>query len=478
MIGRTHEIESLESLYNNGRAEFVAVYGRRRVGKTYLVDEVFKDRITFRHAGLSPVDDNGNSSQFLHAQLEAFYYSLLVHGMKKSHCPKNWIEAFFMLETFLMSIDTGSRMVVFLDELPWMDTPKSNFITAFESFWNGWGCHRNNLMVIVCGSANSWIMDKLINNHGGLYGRITHEIKLQPFSLTECEACLRERNVNYSRYDIVQTYMIFGGIPFYLNYLEKGQSLSQNVDYLFFSKNAVLRLEYDRLFASVFSKPDVIKRIVELLAKRNTGFSRTEISTKLGISNGGTLTELLSSLLVSDFIIEYIPFGEGKRDKKYKLIDPFCLFYLRFVKNADSLCENFWTGNADSQSIVSWRGYAFENVCFNHIGQIKQALGISAVITSESSWVKKADDESGTQIDLLIDRKDNSVNMCEIKFYSDDFTVNRDYYRLIQRRIEMLRDVLPRKKSIYSTLITTYGLKNNEYSSAFMNTITLEELFN
>ena len=243
MIGRKQEIKQLNDIYNSGKAEFVAVYGRRRVGKTYLVDEALKGKITFRHAGLSPVETASGSKSPLKSQLEAFYYSLLMQGMKKSHCPKDWLEAFFMLEMHLQDIDDGTRMVVFLDELPWMDTSKSGFITAFEGFWNSWGCHRHNLMVVVCGSANSWIMDKLINNHGGLYGRVTREIKLEPFSLAECEACLLERNIQFSRYDIVHAYMILGGIPYYLNYMERGLSIAQNVDKLFFSKNAVLRIE-------------------------------------------------------------------------------------------------------------------------------------------------------------------------------------------------------------------------------------------
>ena len=477
MIGRSQEMKQLEELYSNGRAEFIAVYGRRRVGKTYLVDEALKGKITFRHAGLSPIEVSDNAKAPLKAQLEAFYYSLLIHGMKKSHCPKDWLEAFFMLEMHLQSIDNGDRMVVFLDELPWMDTAKSGFITAFEGFWNSWGCHRDNLMVVVCGSANSWIMDKLINNHGGLYGRITHEIKLEPFTLNECEACLKERNVRFSRYDMVQTYMIFGGIPYYLNYLDRRLSLAQNVDSLFFSKNAVLRIEYDRLFASVFKSPDMVKKIVELLGTRSTGFTRKEISAKTGISNGSALTELLSSLIVSDFIVSYIPFGEGKHDEKYKLIDPFCLFYLRFVKNSESLNEEFWINNVSSPGIVAWRGFAFENVCFNHINSIKKALGISGVSTKHSAWSKHEENGDGIQIDLIIERNDNIVNMCEIKFYGDEFSVDKSYDRILRNRCSVLQEFIPKKCAIHSTLITTYGLKENEYKWDFVNVITMDDLF-
>ena len=477
MIGRKKEIAILNELYENGCAEFVAIYGRRRVGKTYLVDETMSGRISFRHTGLSPVEVEQTHVSKTKSQLKAFYYSLLQQGMKKEHCPKDWLEAFFMLEMLLQEKDTGERQVVFIDELPWMDTPKSGFITALEAFWNGWACHRKNLMLIVCGSANSWIVDKLINNHGGLYNRVTHEIKLEPFSLCECEQCLRERDINFSRYDTVQGYMIFGGIPYYLNYLKKGMSLAQNIDALFFSKNAILKQEYDRLFSSAFANPNLIKKIVEFLSTKSVGYNRKEIIEGTGITDGGTLTTALESLAISDFIIKYVPFGGSKRDEHYKLTDPYCIFYLRFVKHADEMNETFWLDNVNSQNIVSWRGYAFENVCFNHISQIKSALGINGVSTMQSAWSKRPDDESGVQIDLIIERKDNVVNMCEIKFYSDEFVVDKAYDMIIRHRQRLLYEKLNKKQVVFNTLITTYGLKTNAYSGIFSNVLTLDDLF-
>lgn len=477
MIGRKKEIAELNELYESNKAELVAIYGRRRVGKTYLVDEMFCGRITFRHAGLSPIENINNNTSPLKAQLQAFYYSLLLHGMKKSHCPKDWLEAFFMLEELLQSKDNHDRQVVFLDELPWLDTAKSGFITAFESFWNTWGCHRKNLMVIVCGSANSWILDKLINSHGGLYNRVTHEIKLEPFSLKECEECLESKSIKFSRYDITQSYMILGGIPFYLNYLKKGKSLTQNINDLFFSKNSPLSQEYDRLFASVFNNPELMKKIVEFLATKSSGFTRNEIIEKTRIPDGGMLSQALKALIISDFIVKYVPFGYSKRQEHYKLTDPFCIFYIKFVKNNETLNESFWLNNANSQSIISWRGLAFENVCFKHINQIKTALGIIGVTTRQSAWSKREDDEKGAQIDLIIERKDNIVNMCEIKYYSEEYTVSKDYDLILRHRLGLLQKELSSKQVIHSTLITTFGLKYNSYSGIFTNVITLEDLF-
>ncbi len=475
MIGRKKETTELNKLYDKNSAEFVAIYGRRRVGKTYLVDETFAGRITFRHAGLAPNKDDAKGQ--LKKQLEHFYKSLLLHGMEECDKPKSWLDAFFLLEKFLQKIDNGSRQLIFIDELPWLDTPRSEFLQAFEGFWNTWACHRKNLMLVVCGSANSWILDKLINAHGGLYNRVTNEMKLSPFTLSECEDFYKANNVKISRYDIVQSYMVFGGIPFYLGYVNGEYSLPQNIDNICFAKNAPLRDEYDRLFASAFENPDYIKAIVNLLGTKNAGYTRAEILEKLDISDGETFTKSLKALLASDFIVKYYPFGLSKRSVHYKLVDSFCIFYHHFMKDLKTTNEKFWQQNNTSQSLSSWRGFAFENVCFNHVEQCKKALGISGVVTQTSAWSKRPDDEEGTQIDLLIIRDDNVTNMCELKFYSGEYEVDKPYYKTLLTRESLLQKMVSPKVVIRSTLITTFELKKNEYSSVFSNVILMDDLF-
>ena len=475
MIGRKKEIAELNKLYDKNSAEFVAIYGRRRVGKTFLVDETFSGRITFRHAGLAPTKDDAKGQ--MKNQLEHFYKSLLLHGMEECDKPKSWLDAFFLLEKFLQKIDNGSRQLIFIDELPWLDTPRSGFLQAFEGFWNTWACHRKNLMLIVCGSANSWILDKLINAHGGLYDRVSHEIKLSPFTLSECEEFYKSNNVKLSRYDIIQSYMIFGGIPYYLGYVDGKLSLAQNIDNIIFAKNAKLKDEYDRLFASVFENPDYVKSIVNLLGKKNAGYTRAEIIEKLHLSDGEIITKNLKALITGDFIVKYVPFGFSKRESHYKLVDPFCLFYLKLVKEQKTTNEKFWQQNTSSHLLSSWRGNAFENVCFNHVEQLKKSLGISGVNTSSSAWSKRADDEEGTQIDLLIIRDDNVINMCELKFYSGEYDVDNKYYKTLMDRESLLQKEVSPKTVIRSTLITTFGLKKNEYSSVFSNVILMDDLF-
>lgn len=477
MVGREEEIREMNERYDSGKPEFIAVYGRRRVGKTYLIDEALKDRITFRHSGLSPVDEQ-NHKNGLKEQLRHFYLSLQLQGMKKSKCPTSWLEAFFMLERHLQSIDNGSRQVVFLDELPWMDTPRSGFITALEAFWNGWAYHRDTMMLVVCGSATSWMTDKLINNYGGLYGRLTSRIKLDPFTLSECERFFQSKGITLSRYDIAQGYMVVGGIPYYLDYIRKGLSLAQNIDRMFFAEGAKLRDEYDRLFASVFSNPDQMKSIVQLLGTRHSGFTRQEILTKTGLDDGGSVTKLLKALKVSDFIKSYIPFGKGKRDLHYKLTDPFCLFHLKFLQGQNEIDPDFWMHNVASQSVSAWRGIAFEELCFSHIGQIKKALDILGVSSKQSAFVVKGDGETeGMQIDLLIDRKDNVLNLCEMKFVGDEFEVDNDYEKKLRHRLQWMLDHINRKQSLQMTLVTTFGLKYGYHSGVFQQVVTLDHLF-
>lgn len=473
MIGREWERKELLRRYERNKPEFIAVYGRRRVGKTFLIDNTLEKRITFRHAGLSPIDDQKAGE--MNRQLEQFYYTLQRYHADVDHRPKDWLEAFFMLETWLEKVDDGSRQVVFLDELPWLDTPRSHFKSALESFWNNWGCHRNNLMFIVCGSASSWILDNLINNHGGLYNRLTCQMRLSPFSLRECEQFLEENQVHLSRYDIVQSYMILGGIPYYLDYFEPGLSLPQDIDKLFFAPNAVLKDEYDRLFSSVFSNPDTMKSIIAVLGKRREGYNRSDIAEMLEFRSGGTLTKCLNSLIESDFITKYVPFGESVA--YYKLTDPFCLFFSYFMGKTRRMDHHYWSNNHNSATANSWRGLAFENVCFRHVDQIKKALDIYGVHTTHSAWLGYDEELGGAQIDLILDRDDHVINMCEIKYLSRDFTVNAAYQRRLSNREAIIQKMISRRQVIHHTLITTYGLTQNEYSGVFSKVITLEDLF-
>ena len=476
IVGRQAEIAELEKLYHSDRPEFVAVYGRRRVGKTFLIKQALKGRITFQHTGVSPIDQDSDRGQ-MRMQLESFYYALLNQGLEGYKPPKTWMEAFFLLEQLLQNLDNGERQVVFIDELPWMDTPRSGFLPAFENFWNGWCSGRDNIMLIVCGSATSWILSNLSRNKGGLYGRLTSEIKLSPFTLRECAMYFRHAGIEMSQYDILQSYMVFGGIPYYISYFQKGLSFEQNVDNILFGSKPRLRDEFNRLFAAIFSHPDDSKKIVRLLATRQAGFTREEISKGTGLPLGGGLSTTLAALAESDFITGYTPYGMPKSTVCYKLMDNFCLFWLKYVE-PNSKDAGFLTDNMASDILKAWHGVAFEEVCWQHIQPIKRALGIDGVRASLSAWAMRGDDsQDGAQIDMLIVRDDNVVNLCEMKFASTPYSISKDEEMRLRHRIEALKATLSPKQTVHLTMITTYGVAYGKHSGIVQKEVRMEDLF-
>ena len=476
IVGRQAEIAELEKLYHSDRPEFVAVYGRRRVGKTFLIKQALKGRITFQHTGVSPIDQDSDRGQ-MRMQLESFYYALLNQGLEGYKPPKTWMEAFFLLEQLLQNLDNGERQVVFIDELPWMDTPRSGFLPAFENFWNGWCSGRDNIMLIVCGSATSWILSNLSRNKGGLYGRLTSEIKLSPFTLRECAMYFRHAGIEMSQYDILQSYMVFGGIPYYISYFQKGLSFEQNVDNILFGSKPRLRDEFNRLFAAIFSHPDDSKKIVRLLATRHAGFTREEISKGTGLPLGGGLSTTLAALAESDFITGYTPYGMPKSTVFYKLMDNFCLFWLKYVE-PNSKDAGFLTDNMASDILKAWHGVAFEEVCWQHIQPIKRALGIDGVRASLSAWAMRGDDsQDGAQIDMLIVRDDNVVNLCEMKFASTPYSISKDEEMRLRHRIEALKATLSPKQTVHLTMITTYGVAYGKHSGIVQKEVRMEDLF-
>lgn len=470
LVGRKKEIELLNFILQAEDSHFAAVYGRRRVGKTFLVREVFGGRFTFQHAGLS----EGGMKE----QLFAFSSSLKEAGMSDVRRPDNWLEAFEELKDLIRQ-SKEKRKVIFLDELSWMDTAKSDFMAALENFWNGFASARSDIVLIVCASATSWMLSKVVHNKGGLYNRLTQQIHLQNFTLKECEEYVQAAGLALNRNQILQYYMIFGGVPYYWGFLKKGLSLPQNVDATLFAKDAPLKEEFKYLYASVFKNPETYVKIIETLGRKKVGMTREELIETSGILNSGDLTSKLEELESCGFIRKYYAFGRKKKNAVYQLIDCFTLFYYKFLENAPN-DEHFWTNQVNTPAVNAWMGLAFERVCMEHIGQIKRKLGISGVLTEVNSWYCKADADKGvfgSQIDLLITRKDQVINLCEIKYSGSEFTVTEKVDRSIRNKIHDLTLLTKTKYAIYPTLITTYGLVNNSYSGNIQSVVTAEDLF-
>ncbi len=474
IIGRREEQKELKRLFEQDEAKFVAVYGRRRVGKTFLIRETFDNDFAFYHTGLSPVELQGENLKTV--QLEAFANSLRRYGLAVNRKLSTWAQAFEMLIKLIMSRPQDARQVIFIDEMPWMDTPKSGFITAFESFWNGWASAQPQIMLVVCGSSSSWIMDNLINSPGGLYDRVDTEIQLQPFTLKETEQMLEMKGVEMSRYDIMEVYMAVGGIPYYLNQLKPGLSASEQIDHLFFARNAKLGNEYERLFNSTFANPEQIESVVRFLSGRHGGYSRDDISKRINVQ-GKALTQLLRSMCVSNFIEKYQPFGSNARQLQYRLVDHFCWFWLKQVEGK-SRTEHYWRDNCTSPATRAWRGIAFEELCMTHVEQMKSALGISGVATEHSPWIVPATEEQrGGQVDLILTRKDNMVHVCEMKCYDDLYQTSQEEELKLRHRLSLVRENVKKRQSVQATLVTTFGLKQGKYSGIYTQTVLLDNLF-
>ena len=471
MIGREKEQQELLELLDKDESQFCAVYGRRRVGKTFLVRETFGNHFAFSHTGLA----NAEKEQ----QLAEFKDSLKRYGAKKIRTPKDWFEAFHLLED-LLETSEESKKVVFIDELPWMDTTSSNFVSALEHFWNGWANMRKDVVLIVCGSATSWIMSNIVMNHGGLYGRLTSQIFLKPFALHECEAYAQYLGLNLSRKDLVEAYMILGGVPFYWSHLKRGESLAQNVDRLFFDADAKLANEFDALYRSLFKFPTPYVTIVSALATKKAGMTREEILVETKLLDNDTFIRALRELEQCGFIRKYTMLGRKVKGAIYQLMDNFTLFYFQFLQNGSN-DAHFWSNNVVSPRHNAWAGLAFERVCLQHLSQIKQKLGILGVASDAYSWNYKPKDEedagSAFQIDLLIDRNDNMINLCEMKFSTAEFEVSEAEEARLRRRLSRFVSVTKTKKSINYTLVTTYGLVPTKHSHVFQQVVVLEDLF-
>lgn len=469
IIGRKSEISEIRECISSGKSEFVVVYGRRRVGKTYLIRKYFKDTFSFCYVGKRNVSKT--------IQLKLFADALQEQGkLPFIQTPRTWFEAFGHLQKMVETQQTRQKKVIFIDEMPWMDTPKSNFVEAIENFWNSWAANRDDIVLIVCGSATSWMVDKVLHNQGGLFSRVTRQLYLRPFTLAEVEEYLIAHGFAWDRYQIVMSYMVFGGIPYYLTLLNKGQSLSQNIDRLFFSGvNAIMRTEFDELYQALFKHPENYLTVVETLCGRREGMSRQEISdkTKLG---GATLTKILSDLERCDFIFSYNAFGVKKNNAIYRVKDFYTLFYYKFIRQWDRKNKHFWVQNEGKPATNSWKGLTFEMVCLLHLDAIKKRLGVSVILTESTTWRSK-NRSHPLQIDLVIKRADRTINLCEIKFSDKLYMIDKNYEKLLVERKSLFAAETQTRYATTITFVTTYGILHNSHAGVIGSTVTMDDLF-
>ncbi len=468
IAGRAQEKAVLQQLLNSPNSELLAVYGRRRVGKTFLITRVF-GKFAFEFTGTYDVP--------VKQQLANFASAL---GSKET--PTNWKEAFLLLRKKLERSKASGKQIVFFDELPWIASRRAGFLPAFEHFWNSWGSRQSNLLFIICGSAAAWMIKQVIHNKGGLHGRVTRTMELAPFNLRETHEYLRRRNFPNNHFQTLELYMALGGIPYYLHQAQPNLSAAQNIDALCFNPEAPLRNEFETIYASLFDNHQRHLQIIKALAKVQQGLTRAEIQEKTKIESGGTLTQTLEELNRSGFIGITIPFGKTKRDALHRLTDEFSLFHQKWIEGKRQLdgTENHWLQLRSTPRWNSWSGFAFENICLKHVRQIKAALGIAALQTESSAWRHrpKSPQKKGTQIDLLIDRNDGVVNLCEMKYSTAPFTITKKYAEELRNKQQIFQSITKTRKALFLTMVTTHGLADNAYSQELVNNrVEAEALF-
>jgi uncharacterized protein len=469
VAGREDEIQIMQNLLKKKDSEFLAVYGRRRIGKTYLIRQVFKQSIVF--------EANGIHEKETSQQLESFWMSLVeANPNEKPALPKTWLQAFALLKNHINSIKYRKKKVIFLDEIAWFETPRSGFLAALQNFWNLFCSKRKDIVLVICGSSASWIIDKVINNRGGLHNRITSHIQLMPFTLNETKKYLELIKVKLTLKDLATLCMSVGGVPYYLKDIKPGQSVPQILDELFFKPNAILKNEFQNLYASLFKNSDLHVAIIKSLATKNKGLTRKEILQATKLTSGGGFTKLLDELTVCGFIKIIYPINKTKEDFLYRLVDEYSIFYYKFLANKK--INSSWLQFSNTQTYKIWIGYAFENLCFKHVLNIKKALGINGIISNEYSWIYKGNKtQEGVQIDFIIDRNDNCINILELKFYDTLFEMTKKYANDMQNKVAIFKEKSKTKKNVFTTLLTANGTKKNEYYlSSITNELRLEDL--
>jgi AAA+ ATPase superfamily predicted ATPase len=472
LIGREVEKKILREVLDSRAPELIALFGRRRVGKTFLVRQYYSDHLAFEFTGTREAK--------LSQQLQNFTKALgkAAGNEKLYRVPDNWSDAFDLLNHLVIPKLQEGKVVVFLDEFPWLNTHKSGFLPAFDHWWNSWGNTQPNLVVVICGSAASWMIKNVVNNKGGLHNRITRKIRLLPFTLKEAAQYLEALHVNMERYHLLQIYMVMGGIPHYLKEVKKGESATQAIDRICFTKDGLLHDEFKNLYHSLFDDVTRHLKVIRALATNKVGLTRNQIMKEGGLSSGGTVTELLEELIESGFVTGWLPYDKKSKDVIYKLADEYTHFYLKFMENSRSHGNGTWEKFSAGQSWRSWSGIAFERICLKHIQQLKKAIGIAAVYTEESAWRYLPKVGKGAQIDLLIDRKDFAINICEMKYAEKEFTIDKSYASELEHKRNVFKEATNTRKSLFLTMVTTFGVQSNEYvTRSVQATVTMDALF-
>lgn len=482
IVGRVREQELLRELFSSKKAEFIAVYGRRRVGKTYLIKN-FVDALpaTFFHVtGLRKGSLKDQLGEFA-KQIGATFYQ------GPSLIPRSsWMDAFEDLTQAMSRAPKDKKIVLFFDELPWMATPRSKLITALELYWNRYWVFDSRIKLIICGSSTSWIIEKIINNKGGLHNRVTRTMQLKPFSLYETESFLKEHQIHLTKRQILDLYTAFGGIPLYWSFIRKGCSAHQCIDELCFQSDGPLVKEFERLFDALFEDAKPYVELIRIIAQYRYGIGQAELIAKSKLPDGGSTVHKLCQLEEAGFITSLVPYGKKDKGVYYVIDDEYSLFYLYWIEpnlrmiGKKALNKGFWLSQSQQPAWKVWAGLSFEATCYKHIDQIRKALKIDPGARA-GTWRHAPKDsriDKGAQIDLLFDRLDGAITLCEIKRVDKPFKIDKSYAQELLNKMEVFRTQTKTDKQLFFCMITTMGLKPTMYSEEIIaKQATLEDLF-
>ena len=486
LIGRDREQRDLRQLIDDKSPQLIGVYGRRRVGKTFLVRAVFdQPDITF-------IEITGQKGKPLAQQLRNFSDALTTAFRLPVPVviPTSWREAFSLLTT-LLSEQPGKK-VIFFDELPWLATKRSGMLQELDYFWNTKWSRLESLVVVLCGSAASWMLEKLINAKGGLHNRLTKIVPLKPFSLHTTEQFLTQRKIRLDRSQLLDLYFCTGGIPFYLSLLPTHSSAAKLVQQLAFEESGRLFTEFDVLLQSLFDDSEAHKVILSLLANKRYGLTRKELQSLSGLSGGGALSKPLDELSASGFIQRLVPFEGTTRNAYYQLTDEYTLFYHRWIaplrSRAGVIPDGYWLHEFGSQAYSAWAGLTLEVVCMKHINEMLRALGISGMKVLPSTWrcvPSTAESEtrksSGAQIDIVLDRADRVINLCEIKYRRDPLKITTNLEKKLLEKQSIFLEQTRTNRTVRNILFCSGGFREGEReklpSTAIDEILNLEALF-
>lgn len=483
IVGRQTELQTLKQMYDSKESEFLAIYGRRRVGKTVLIHTFCsnQDGVYFSVSGVQHAPLGEQLTHFMERLSEVFYQGA------KLQVVKNWREAFKSLTRAIQSVTENKKIVLFQDEFPWLATKNSGLLQSLDYYWNQYWSKAKRIKLIICGSSASWIINKIIRNKGGLHNRVTHEIHLEPFNLFETKNYLIHQGIKLNDSQILELYMTIGGIPYYLRRIKKGLSAKQNIELLAFTRSGFLLEEFNKLYDSLFDGGEIYIEIMRVIAKKRYGISQIDLLKQIeGLSQGGEMKKKLASLEDAGFIMRFKPYQHTKRGLYYRVIDEYTLFYFRWVEplkealQSKALKRGYWTEMGGTPEWYAWAGLAFEAICYKHLPQISNALELPATALADC-WryrSKLGENEEGTQIDLLFDRKDDVITICEIKYSNQPFVIDKSYAKSLQRKLEVFQKKTKTNKALMLTMITSNGIKENMYSEELIsNVVVLEDFF-